>query len=134
MTLNFPKLILPVSLGRNQQLPQSTGDRRVGQGGQFSPCCPQLLGCIIEQQGQGWRTGLHEGAGQERVLLDASVVFQLLRYFAFFKPVDIQGSWEPSQADEGSKREMASRKEKLFYHVTTYSARIRKYFTPLCRI
>ena len=77
---------------------------------------------------------MHEGARQEGVLPDASLVFQLLRYFAFFKPVDIQDSWEPSQADEGSKREMASRKEKEFYHVTTYSARIRKCFTPLSRI
>lgn len=36
MTLNFLKLILPVALGTNQQLPQSSGDGRWGRGGQFT--------------------------------------------------------------------------------------------------
>lgn len=77
MIFDFLTLILPVGLGRDQQLPPSAGDGRWGQGGQVSPSGPQLCGCVSEEQA---KPGLGEGectgeASQEGVLPDSSRVF-----------------------------------------------------------
>lgn len=73
LTSNFLKLKLPVGHGRSQPLPQSSRDGRRGQG-----ALARSQAGLGEQEHAG-------GAGQEGVHPDSSLVFQHLRYFAFFQ-------------------------------------------------